>query len=420
MTKRGFTLAEVLITLGIIGVIAALTVPAMNKARPDANKVAYLKAYDTIVGTIKELTSNSLLYPVCKDSGTDDNVNCADFPLFNTNQPIPSEYHKAIYRGERKLCSLMAFAMGVSEANNSCNATVYAFNAADYTNNFSNQSFTTQNGMRWRIVPRIASTVSDSMQATFQNDIYVDVNGQAGPNCIYSDSCKQPDIFKFMVTADGTVTPADPMGKEYIKTRKDSKIRDYEIENNEIIALADNQNFTLSRCEKTQEELCIAAGKIWDGGVCKEAGTGTGDEDSLIPSKITLNLVYDVYYYKDWSDGGSGHDLTITADQPLVEAFSYVYSDRNVLSTSAPSCHKVKSGSVDVCSNVCSIAAGETSCRLVAYDGYSYGSGKPNIQISYFRQKVEAQGYECKITERSNIDVGVGGYAALKGKMNEL
>ena len=46
MTKRfGFTLAEVLITLGIIGVVAAMTMPTlMNSTQGAQYKAAYKKA----------------------------------------------------------------------------------------------------------------------------------------------------------------------------------------------------------------------------------------------------------------------------------------------------------------------------------------------------------------------------------------
>ena len=98
--------------------------------------------------------------------------------------------------------------------------------------------------------------------------IYIDVNGDENPNCIYSDDCKSPDIFKFIVSADGSVTPADPMGNEYIKTRKDSKIRKYDIEDATIITDADNRTFTFSRCAKSQQELCEEAGGTWDGSAC--------------------------------------------------------------------------------------------------------------------------------------------------------
>ena len=48
--KLGFTLGEALITIGIIGVISALTIPALMKSTNDAETVAKVKkAYNTLV-----------------------------------------------------------------------------------------------------------------------------------------------------------------------------------------------------------------------------------------------------------------------------------------------------------------------------------------------------------------------------------
>lgn len=251
MKNKGFTLAETLITLGIIGIITALILPAINNLRPDKNKVAYLKAYDTIASTIKNLASDSSIYPVCKDVDTDNSVNCSQYPLFNTNKPISDKYNDE-YKGEGKLCSLMALALGVATDNVDCKPDAYTFDISDYTDKFSEPSFTTSNGMIWRIVPAVATTAAGG-SASFQNDIYIDVNGDERPNCIYSDNCKSPDIFKFIVSADGNVMPADPMGREYIRTRKDNKVRKYEVEDSTIIADANQKNFTFSKCNGNSE-----------------------------------------------------------------------------------------------------------------------------------------------------------------------
>ena len=48
MKKNGFTLAEVLVTLGIIGILSAIMVPAVGNARPDKTKLLYLKTYDSL------------------------------------------------------------------------------------------------------------------------------------------------------------------------------------------------------------------------------------------------------------------------------------------------------------------------------------------------------------------------------------
>ena len=45
MKKFGFTLAEVIVTLGIIGLLAAITAPLLGSLTPDQNKIKVLKAY---------------------------------------------------------------------------------------------------------------------------------------------------------------------------------------------------------------------------------------------------------------------------------------------------------------------------------------------------------------------------------------
>lgn len=48
--KRGFTLAEVLITLGIIGVVAAITIPALiSNYQISVNKTKLKKLYQSSI-----------------------------------------------------------------------------------------------------------------------------------------------------------------------------------------------------------------------------------------------------------------------------------------------------------------------------------------------------------------------------------
>lgn len=50
MRKRGFTLAEVLITLGIIGVVAAMTIPTlMGNIKASRMKTQFMKAHSTVL-----------------------------------------------------------------------------------------------------------------------------------------------------------------------------------------------------------------------------------------------------------------------------------------------------------------------------------------------------------------------------------
>ncbi len=116
MKKQGFTLAELIVTLGVIGVISALTISIATKLIPDKNKVLCLKAFDTVSNTIQNLAFNSKIYPTCKDANSDENnINCKNFPLFNTDKTLA--FNDDLYSGDKKLCSLLAYSMGVNEAN---------------------------------------------------------------------------------------------------------------------------------------------------------------------------------------------------------------------------------------------------------------------------------------------------------------
>ena len=58
--RRGFTLAEVLITIGIIGVIAAITIPTLlNKSNDRVYEVGYKKAYSTLTNVFESLLNDN-------------------------------------------------------------------------------------------------------------------------------------------------------------------------------------------------------------------------------------------------------------------------------------------------------------------------------------------------------------------------
>ena len=83
MTKRfGFTLAEVLITLGIIGVVAAMTMPTlMNQTNGAQYKAAYKKALSAISQGITlnvALDGGSFADAVAGDAGSKEQKNGSD------------------------------------------------------------------------------------------------------------------------------------------------------------------------------------------------------------------------------------------------------------------------------------------------------------------------------------------------------
>ena len=312
--NKGFTLAELLITVGIIGVISAVSIPAISSLRPDKTKIMYLKTYDTLVQAINSLASNSKLYPVCYDP-ENINANCSEYPLINTDIPIDNRFNGANFRGDKKLCNLIAESLGIDADETNCQTSTYSFVGATFNNQFKdNISFTSPNGFRWYIVPAVATSFDNSsLTGTFQTDVYVDIDPQNNDNngidesCIYNqDTCKNPDIFKFIVAADGHVTPADPKGKTYIETRKSFIKKDKEIESSEIASAVDNKTFFYQPCKNlSEEEKCLLEGKYWYDGTCNLCQLGQYPDENNICQDIPEEIHYSyktemAKYQQDW------------------------------------------------------------------------------------------------------------------------
>ncbi len=86
--KKAFTLAEVLITLGIIGVVAAITIPSLiTKINDRQNIVRWRKTYSVVNDAFKRVVGRDV--PVCAFSGCRamgpqiNNANYSDFYFSN-------------------------------------------------------------------------------------------------------------------------------------------------------------------------------------------------------------------------------------------------------------------------------------------------------------------------------------------------
>ena len=287
--KRGFTLAELLITLGIIGVISALLGVAITKLKPDEDKATFLKQYDAVRSVTGKVVRDSRLYPICQNMKGENNWDCGQHPLFNIAETNVGG--KSI-SGAGKYCDILATMLGGKKlSDNSCTLN------PTYADGSWTPTFTTKNGAEWLIsTTRSTSGSADSgYRATYQTEIYFDINGAKAPNCLYEkNKCETPDRFKLLVAADGTVLAADPMGQTYRSTRKNWNKKELEIEDNHVVAPfldANLRYFTLNTC-----------GKEMDNKQEQKNEDYLSKEDDLLPSKY-VSCALTVFINEDTTYG---------------------------------------------------------------------------------------------------------------------
>ena len=184
--KRGFTLTEVLVTLGVIGVIAAIMAPMVSNLIPDKNKGMVIKYYKIITDTNTDLLGNISLYYSDNSSWT--GLDC-------TQQPMIAPYNgDANYAGATKYAYMLASKLQLSVE-------------PEKAETGSNVTFTTIDGVEWIVEPYNTTGYS----------IMIDLNGEDTPNCYFvEDACEKPDRYYFTVAVNGAVTGRDQLTQAYL------------------------------------------------------------------------------------------------------------------------------------------------------------------------------------------------------------
>jgi len=159
-----FTLAEVLLTLAIIGVVAALTIPAVvTKVTKDQYVVGLKKAYNTLKAVEREAIQEH--GPVVNwdwPSNVTTNFERYFLPYFDVLKNCGAAEEKGCFAEEHT-----------------------RINGSPWTTDFNSTSFykiVTSDGMSWAY---LNSGYSDSLNV--RGWFYVDVNGLKGPNRLGRD-----------------------------------------------------------------------------------------------------------------------------------------------------------------------------------------------------------------------------------------
>lgn len=252
---KGFTLAELMVCLALISIIATLMMPAISKLKPNKNKIMFKKAYSITERVVSELIDDNDLYPTGDEYQGFDNT--TEVYSSDTMQAIAKSSSAsetdvknargAICSGSKKFACLFMNKLdlgnvspmgaarlpvygeeeveGVTDSTGSIDPVLGTFDGEP--------TFYTSDGVAW-VLPYTDFKPTSSYQV-----IYVDVNGkQNGPNCYDSDfnytevkylsnnydnnsnnnKCAQPDRFKIYVRADGKMKIEGAAAKAYLGT----------------------------------------------------------------------------------------------------------------------------------------------------------------------------------------------------------
>ena len=197
MKRKGFTLAEILIALAIVGSVAAISIPMVHRIMPDKDKAIVLKVFKTVNEINDELINDPTMYRF--------NVDCQQHILQCSDRPLNLPDSDTIHNGNRKYPQLLSERLNLSD-------TIQA-NGNTYT-------FTTSDGVDWSL----------SGTATNGYTLTIDTNNPQREDCSYnSSSCKNPRKFSFQISNDAIITGSDPLTRAYLLNPDDLSDRNADL-----------------------------------------------------------------------------------------------------------------------------------------------------------------------------------------------
>lgn len=177
--KKGFTLAEVIIAVGIIGVVAALMATAFNQAKPDSTKFKFLKAYDGLQEAIIALEEDKTLFAdkidITDEEGNPTTYDISYHPFLDTAAPTNAIFFGSdapSYAGKLKFAKLLAFALKGEEVSTS--------DSASYTFKSSPGNYT------WKVTPRNEPKF-DGEPVGFANEIELSFDDHTFNFCVQAN-----------------------------------------------------------------------------------------------------------------------------------------------------------------------------------------------------------------------------------------
>ena len=212
---KGFTLTELMVAMGVIGILVAVVTPAIMKTRPNKNKMMIKKSFYTAEQIVSTLINDERLYPDMKEicdrgvvEGEDPTkVYCA----FGFDYDNSVRYEGETYAGNTKFADLFASRLNVK------------------TEDETNHIYYTTDGIKWDLSQTVGAWTKgqdtpgkfgDQTNAAGIGKITVDVNGDEAPNCRESnENCSADDfdqyVIEILATGKMRIDPADAKAVDY-------------------------------------------------------------------------------------------------------------------------------------------------------------------------------------------------------------
>lgn len=174
MNKSAFTLAEVLITLGIIGIVAAMTLPALKAKHEKIETVTRLKTAYSVINQAFKMAE-------AKNGDIDSWAEWDDAELIIKKYIIPeikgAKYYGLAEDKKLALCYDKNFKLHNAQSDNASQYTWMdnVFMASPFQD--KTVSFSLSNGICIGLNPS-----SGLAEERFNRNVFVDINGMKGPN----------------------------------------------------------------------------------------------------------------------------------------------------------------------------------------------------------------------------------------------
>ena len=208
MKKSGFTLAEIIVTLTIIGIIAALIAPKINVLIPDKNKIKIIKYYNLINDGIESMLGDTDLY---HPSWQAVNINNVDVEIFTANGTDPCVGLQCIEQlkpsGEQQsyITRQLRDKLGLNNDNIAADGSTITMTDFDSTSEEMSVTIRTAPG-KGNCQSRVLTI-------------------QPPENISPCGTLKQVDTFTFKIDKYGTISPTDVLTKIYLQNATDMNNR---------------------------------------------------------------------------------------------------------------------------------------------------------------------------------------------------